>query len=667
VAVPIRNGADVELTHFWRPSSSGGIWQQSLQTITAGVVGPASLIQSDWGDGDHGNFELTVPLRAGANQASLWHFWHDNSDPENPWQHEGEAIVTDVVGPGSLVQSDYRGGGHGNLELVVPLRAGSDRANLWHYWHDASAGPAWQHDDKRPIAVDVAGPATLIQGDYGDGHRNLELAVPLANGEVWHYWRDASDPELPWQRGQLITSAAGGWVALTQSDVGREENGHGDFEVLAEELSQSLVAYWHPNEEVSLPWLRGQVLLGEPAPPPLAATRKVVQLTGELDREDWDPAAGGSPNYAYNRTESQPAGIRGCDLGASFPHAGRIHFLFGDTVRKPGSDQSRDLDGTAVSDERDASGGLHLEFHLDPPLIHPPVSQRAFEVPLDGTSLGGRMHVFFSSGHREVDGAHLMGRSLLATCVDEVGNRYARGPTLSNRFFVNVSVEQGVLDDVSAALLEWPRRTPVLWIWGSGRYRGSDVRLAVVPLDGLETLAEVRFFAGRDDEPRWSADESEATPVIANGAVGELSVRWNPQLERFLALFNSDNPGGILLHSAAAAWGPWSRRPLVVFEPWHGVEERRPGDGIGRFMHRSWRKPRIDWVNDDLLPGDSPGERRREYVDGGVYGPYQIAPCATGEAGVASRIYFTMSTWNPYQVMLMTTEVAVGDLLDRER
>jgi hypothetical protein len=276
------------------------------------------------------------------------------------------------------------------------------------------------------------------------------------------------------------------------------------------------------------------------------------------------------------------------------------------------------------------------------------------------------MHVFFSTDHREIDEAALMGRSLLAICVDEARNRYARGPTLSHRFFINVSVEQGVLDDLSATLLEWPRRSPVLWIWGSGRYRGSDVRLAVVPLDSLETPADVRFFAGRGDEPRWSRDEAEATPVIVNGAIGELSVRWNPHLGRYLALFNSDIPGGILMRSSATPWGPWSRQPLMVFEPWHGEDAAKPGDGIGRFMHRTWGKPRIDYVQDDLVPGENPGEPMCEHVNGVAYGPYQVAPCATGETGVATQLYFAMSTWNPYQVMLMTTKVAVEELLERD-
>jgi hypothetical protein len=40
----------------------------------------------------------------------------------------------------------------------------------------------------------------------------------------------------------------------------------------------------------------------------------------------------------------------------------------------------------------------------------------------------------------------------------------------------------------------------------------------------------------------------------------------------------------------------------------------------------------------------------------GEYGPYQITRYATGDRKI-SQIWFTMSTWNPYQSMLMTATI----------
>jgi hypothetical protein len=657
--VPIKAvSGGVELWHYWHDNSDVGLPWQRGGLIATNVAGPASLIQSTFGPG---NFEVVVPLHTAAGSVELWHFWRDNGNAANPWQ-QGALIATNVAGPGCLIQSDLGSSHGGNFEVVVPLH-GADGLELWHFWHDNSdLGSLWQRGAL--IASGVAGPGALIQSDFGVGdHGNFEVVVPLSGGELWHFWHDNSDTTSPWRRGQLVTSASAGWATLMRSDYGLDESGHGNFELLAEELTRSVYSYWHPNQEVTLPWLRDwRGLIREPYPSRvLDSTRKVVQLTGEWDLEGWTPDMPKRP-FAFNRTESQPAQIRGCDLGVSFPHRDLIYFLFGDTWHKHVTDENINLDSVATTRERDASAGLHLEFLVDPPIIHPAVPQREFNVPLDGTSHGDRMYVFFSTDHETIDSVALMGRSLLTWCDDEVHNRFAQIKTFSGHYFVNVSVEQGVLDEATRRQLDWPHGPEVLWVWGSGRYRASDIRLAVVALDDLDSLQDVRYYASRlDDEPRWSQQETDAVPILTNGSVGELSVRWNPQLERYLALFAADNPGGVIMHSSRKPWGPWSSQPVMVFDPWRGVEINSPGVGIGRFMHRSWEKlSRIDFVQDDITSNSGP----RDDVGGACYAPYQIAPCSTGQIGNFTQLYFAMSTWNPYQSMLMTTTITVDDRLD---
>ena len=99
----------------------------------------------------------------------------------------------------------------------------------------------------------------LIQSDFGsDEHGNFEVVVPTGDA-IAHVWHDNSDVNLPWERGQVITDAARGWACIIQSNFGSGQ--HGNFEVLAEECTQSLVAYWHPNQDVNLSWMRGAVIL----------------------------------------------------------------------------------------------------------------------------------------------------------------------------------------------------------------------------------------------------------------------------------------------------------------------------------------------------------------------------------------------------------------------
>jgi hypothetical protein len=59
-----------------------------------------------------------------------------------------------------------------------------------------------------------------------------------------------------------------------------------------------------------------------------------------------------------------------------------------------------------------------------------------------------------------------------------------------------------------------------------------------------------------------------------------------------------------------------------------------------------WRKRKCDILQD---PG-------RENHRGDCYGPYQFEDLAKGDSR-SSTIYFTLSTWNPYTVVLMKVKL----------
>src|SRR5262249_9634833 len=147
-------------------------------------------IQSDFRSGDHGNFEVVVPLQGPNGRVELWHFWHDNSDVTLPWR-PGQRITGDgdqVAGPGSITQSDFRSGSNGNFEVVVPLLRPSGAVELWHFWHDNSdVELPWRVGQRVTGEDEIAGPGTIIQSSFRAGsHGNFEVLAPrrLANGAV---------------------------------------------------------------------------------------------------------------------------------------------------------------------------------------------------------------------------------------------------------------------------------------------------------------------------------------------------------------------------------------------------------------------------------------------------------------------------------------------------
>jgi hypothetical protein len=124
--------------------------------------------------------------------------------------------------------------------------------------------------------------------------------------------------------------------------------------------------------------------------------------------------------------------------------------------------------------------------------------------------------------------------------------------------------------------------------------------------------------------------------------VGEFSVAYLEPVKRYAMLYNADKPRGITLRSAQAPWGPWSQG-TVVFDP-----DR--DNGYGHFMHIS----AIAKKNADAL-----SDPKREQEWGGEYGPYIMSRFTSAVDGHC-RIYYTLSTWNPYQVMVMQSDLKLG-------
>jgi hypothetical protein len=347
---------------------------------------------------------------------------------------------------------------------------------------------------------------------------------------------------------------------------------------------------------------------------------KVEQIVGEYDRERREPTR--------NRTLSR-FGLLGTDLGIPFRHKDRTYLLFGDTSGIRGGD------AIAYSTDTNLENGLGLTFIQDEkgnykPVTIPGISQGGFEVPMEGVSVADRMYVYHTTDHRP---AAIMGRSVVARSDDD-GRTFHYLYDLSVLHFINVSIVK-----VSAA--QWKglpsSHGEGLVMFGSGTFRKSDVRLAYQPASQIERPESIRYFRGLDSKrrPRWSSRETDAVPLFNQSCVGELSVAYDRFIRKWIMLYNcSPEPLGINIRTADNPWGPWSE-PQMVFHPTRD-------SAFCRIMHGGWGADRCDLLHD---PG-------RETVRGDVYGPYQFEDFSTGDDN-RTTIYFTLSTWNPYTVVLM--------------
>ena len=245
-----------------------------------------------------------------------------------------------------------------------------------------------------------------------------------------------------------------------------------------------------------------------------------------------------------------------------------------------------------------------------------------------------------------------MGRSVLAR-FDPPSKRFetVRDVSIRPGNFINIAAHCAP-SDLSGLP---PANGPQILLWGSGAYRRSHAYLACIAADQIENAQATSYFTGLSDTglPLWSADESAAAPVVRHPVIGELSVSWCGALRIWLMTYNSTQPRGITLRRSRTPWGPWSEG-ILIFHPWHD-------GGYTKFMRAVLPTGAVGPHGPIAVPGGDP-----ERIGGGEYGPY-IIERFTRLADSTLTIYYVMSTWNPYTVVLMKSQLRVDFLACDEK
>jgi hypothetical protein len=324
---------------------------------------------------------------------------------------------------------------------------------------------------------------------------------------------------------------------------------------------------------------------------------------------------------AINDTEA--VAVAGTDLGSMVEAGDRTLFVFGDTfgTREPdafgGEGGNWRSNALAWSTDDDPSDGITfdswvtddigLALEVAPGNKDPnDGSGEVTKIPTYGFAVEDALYLWYMSVARwgepgQWDADHA---GLVRSTDDGVSWEVLEAPQWpGDSNFVQVAAAE-VVDDGES----------YLYLWGipSGRFGG--VQLARVPAtrDAVEDIGAYTFFAGTadDGEPRWSQELSDAVTVL-DRAVGELSVLFHEQTERWLLTTMLDNGDAVLLEGLTP-WGPWSDPHTLTTQ--------------------------------DETPG--------------LYAPY-TSPRYVSEDG--RTLYFTLSIWGPYNVFWYSARLDVAD------
>jgi hypothetical protein len=432
---------------------------------------------------------------------------------------------------------------------------------------------------------------------------------------------------------------------------------------------------------------------------------RVCQLVGE---QDWTTQA---PTAA--RTASR-FGLTKVDLG--FPvdsSPGPLYFLFGDAFpnhdppshpTKPPDDaigwtnRTKAPDSTTCLDLQLAKSGRRGFAH---PTVTPPIHQGAFNVPTGGVYMDGKFYGFFwthhcllpdrymtfypptplalpqaSAGCPETATSNSLGQGVLAVAtppdivdfqkVDPPGHPAPLKEMPSGFNYVSAAETQP--DNPPNLIL--PQGGGIA-VFGVPRFRNSVPYLAIAPratfgdpatwffmlgriAGNISWMRRGQWESGHSPQFQWvpppGAEIYESLPS-SERCVGEHSVTWNAPLHVWLMLYNCgvfEASSYIEARFAPEPWGPWSSPTVII----------------------SAADADVACVLIEVTtgcPGKAPLPNGDPVNPGRFYAPFvmnrftQDATQPGAGQPKQTTIYWLLSTWNPYTVVVMQSTLALLD------
>ena len=461
-------------------------------------------------------------------------------------------------------------------------------------------------------------------------------------------------------------------------------------------------------------WRSWTDILGGPL---FITTQKVCQVTGKTDRQFNRPTLNpksnitgsdlGSPvqwgsdlYFLFGDTRDMPEDIRQSGAGSDSVAVGPVNWDVGRHGCPTLDFKTDDIDNFLP---------MKLEEEVAGKIVTNPLG--LFETPISGVVSETSLYAFFTlrdtfaPGCSRPDGCALGdsgpagGRTVLAQLIKvtkEDGFTFRKVSNVSKgRFQWPVAVVRDIrtIPDLGQQIGLPSFTGQVAVIFAAGReenaFRHGYPFLAVVPLKEISDMQKWNYFSKirSDGKPEFIVNNEAAAkplppfghetftiPTAGSGVdlspamqkllfghvsvarvqppyhkcVGELSVAYMEEWGKWAMLYacgdtRSDgfiSDRGIYLRTADVPWGPWSG-PRLIFDP---------EDGYCHFMYKPVCKANEPNPKDDGWDQDAKGLPGV----GGEYAP-MLLPTYTKVEGDSTSLYFLMSTWNPYQVVLMRT------------
>jgi len=245
-------------------------------------------------------------------------------------------------------------------------------------------------------------------------------------------------------------------------------------------------------------------------------------------------------------------------------------------------------------------------------------------------------------------------------------------------------------------------------IYGNGQFRASSLYFSYVPASSFDTGTDssgnptTQYFAGYAKDgitPQWTSSESKAQPLFWDnpptfappgygesdpGTVGNASLFYDKNTELWMMLYDGGKSGGqattgIYFTYAANPWGPW-QKPQLIYNACQAHKDN--GQGYGDILFYYTKDAGDSTKNDcpGALSGINPGANGNAAWSGpagpvigtpdpfgheaftrrgGEYAP-QIISRLSGSKDGKLKLQYTLSTWNPYTVVLMETDFTIA-------